>query len=119
MYKYSHHVLQLQYDIFFLKNGPKNLCCGSNNENVVNITIPFYGSSDIVSCAHSFSFLSFGFVHRRNWSLGSSVSIMTTDWVTGVRSPAEDFSSSVCVQTSSEAHPASYPVGTRGPFPGG
>jgi hypothetical protein len=40
---------------------------------------------------------------------------------TGVRSPAEakNFSSSLCVQTSSEAHPTSYPVGTGGPFPGG
>jgi hypothetical protein len=34
--------------------------------------------------------------------------------MTGVRSVAEakDFSSSLCVQTSSEAHQASYPVGT-------
>jgi hypothetical protein len=32
----------------------------------------------------------------------------------GLRSPAEakDFSSSPCAQTSSKAHPASYPVGT-------
>jgi hypothetical protein len=38
----------------------------------------------------------------------------------GVRFPAKanDFSSSLCVQTSSEAHPASYPMGTGGPFPG-
>jgi hypothetical protein len=38
-----------------------------------------------------------------------------------VRSPtgAEDFSSSPCVQTGSGAHPASYPVGTGGSFPGG
>jgi hypothetical protein len=28
---------------------------------------------------------------------------------------AKVFSSSHCVQNSSEAHPASYPVGTRGP----
>jgi hypothetical protein len=43
------------------------------------------------------------------------------DWVIGVRSPAgaEDFSSSVCVQTGSGAHPASCTMGTRGPFPGG
>jgi hypothetical protein len=35
---------------------------------------------------------------------------------TGVWSQAEakDFSSSLCVQTSSEAHPASYPMGTGG-----
>jgi hypothetical protein len=39
----------------------------------------------------------------------------------GVRSPAEekDFSSSLCVQTSSGAHPASCPIDTEGPFPGG
>jgi hypothetical protein len=38
-----------------------------------------------------------------------------------VRSPtgAEDFSSSPCVQTGSGAYPASYPMGTGGPFPGG
>jgi hypothetical protein len=43
------------------------------------------------------------------------------DRVIEVRSPtgAEDFSSSPCVQTGSEAHPASHPMGTRGPFPGG
>jgi hypothetical protein len=46
---------------------------------------------------------------------------MTTDWTTGVQSPAEakDFSSSLCVQTSSEGHPASYPMGTDGSFPEG
>jgi hypothetical protein len=34
------------------------------------------------------------------------------------QSPAEakNFSSSLCVQTSSEAHPASYPTGTGGSF---
>jgi hypothetical protein len=38
----------------------------------------------------------------------------------GVQSPAgvENFSSSLCVQTSFEAHPASYPMGTGGPFLG-
>jgi hypothetical protein len=30
----------------------------------------------------------------------------------------KDFSSSVCVQTRSGTHPASYTMGTRGPFPG-
>jgi hypothetical protein len=56
---------------------------------------------------------------------GSSGSIVSDygldDRVIEVRSPigAEDFSSSPCVQTSSEAHPASYPMGTGGPFPGG
>jgi hypothetical protein len=42
------------------------------------------------------------------------------DRVIGVRSPAEakDFSSSLCVQTGSGAHPASCTMGTVGPFPG-
>jgi hypothetical protein len=38
-----------------------------------------------------------------------------------VRSPtgAKDFSSSLCVQTGSGAHPASSPMDTGGPIPGG
>jgi hypothetical protein len=42
------------------------------------------------------------------------------DLATEVRSPtgAEDFSSCPCVQTGSGVHPASYPMGTVGPFPG-
>jgi hypothetical protein len=38
-----------------------------------------------------------------------------------VRSPAgaEDFSSNLCVQTGSRAHPASCTMGTGGPFPEG
>jgi hypothetical protein len=49
---------------------------------------------------------------------GISVNIMSDyrldNRETGVRSPAEakDFSSILCVQTSSEAHPASYPMGS-------
>jgi hypothetical protein len=31
----------------------------------------------------------------------------------------ESISSSLCVQTGSGAHPASHPMGTGGPFPGG
>jgi hypothetical protein len=43
------------------------------------------------------------------------------DRAIGLRSPAgaKDFSSILCVQTGSGAHPASYPMGTGGPFPGG
>jgi hypothetical protein len=58
-------------------------------------------------------------------SRGSSGSIVSDyglyDRVIEVRSPAgaEDFSSSPCVQTGSGAHPASYPMCTGGPFPGG
>jgi hypothetical protein len=56
---------------------------------------------------------------------GSSVSIMSgygvDDRAIEVRYPAEakDFSSTLCVQTGSGAHPASCTMGTGGPFPGG
>jgi hypothetical protein len=45
---------------------------------------------------------------------------LITDWATRFRPSAEakDFSSSLFVQTSSEAYPASYLIGTRGPFLG-
>jgi hypothetical protein len=41
--------------------------------------------------------------------------------MTGVESLAEanNFLSSVCVQTASDIHPSSYPVGTGGPSLGG
>jgi hypothetical protein len=54
----------------------------------------------------------------------SSVSIVSDhgleDRAIGVRSPAgaKNFSSSLFVQTSSGAHPASCTMGTGGPFPG-
>jgi hypothetical protein len=35
------------------------------------------------------------------------------------RQRRKDFSSSLCVQTDSAAHPASCTMGTAGPFPGG
>jgi hypothetical protein len=43
------------------------------------------------------------------------------DRAIGVRSPAgaKDFSSILCVQTGSGAHPASCPMVPGGPFPGG
>jgi hypothetical protein len=59
------------------------------------------------------------------WSRVSSGSIVSDyrldDRAIGVRTPAgaKDFSFSLCVQTGSEAHPASCTMGTGGPFPGG
>jgi hypothetical protein len=58
-------------------------------------------------------------------SLGSSGSIVSDYWLDdrakGFRSPAgaKDFSSILCVQTGSEAHPASCTMGNGGSFPGG
>jgi hypothetical protein len=53
--------------------------------------------------------------------VAQSVQCLTTDWTAGVRSPtdAEDFSSNLCAQTGSGAHPASCTTGTEGSFPGG
>jgi hypothetical protein len=53
--------------------------------------------------------------------VAQAVQCLTMGWTTGLRSPtgAGNFSSSPCVQTGSGAHPASYPMGTGGPFPGG
>jgi hypothetical protein len=55
---------------------------------------------------------------------GNSVSVVSDygldDRAIGVRSPAgtTDFSSNLCVQTGSGAHPAPCTMGTGGPFPG-
>jgi hypothetical protein len=59
--------------------------------------------------------------HTHTYGVAQSVLCLTTDSTIGVRSPteAEDFSSSLCVQTGSGAHPAPCPMGTGGPFPGG
>jgi hypothetical protein len=62
---------------------------------------------------------------KLNSSRVSSGSIVSDygldDWAIGVRSPAgvKDFSSILCVQTGSRAHPAFCTMGTGGPFPGG
>jgi hypothetical protein len=58
------------------------------------------------------------FTNERD-AAAQSVWRLTTGWMIGVRSPieAEDFSSSLCIQTGSGAHPASYPMGTGCPFP--
>jgi hypothetical protein len=54
-------------------------------------------------------------------AVAQSVQCLTTNWATGVRSQtaAEDFSSNLCIQTGSGAHPASYTMGTGGSFPAG
>jgi hypothetical protein len=57
------------------------------------------------------------------WSWDISVSIVSDyepdDQAIGIRSQAgaKDFSSSLCVQTGSEAHLVSCKIGTMGPFP--
>jgi hypothetical protein len=53
-----------------------------------------------------------------NCEPGSSVSIVS-GYGMDDRQRRNDFSSSLCVQTGSGAHPTSCTVGTEGPFPGG
>jgi hypothetical protein len=59
-------------------------------------------------------------LHSMSWV--SSVNIESDykldDWGS-ISAEAKDFSSSLCVQTSSEARPASYPVRTGARFTGG
>jgi hypothetical protein len=60
--------------------------------------------------------------YRSRVSSGSIVSDYgLDDRAIGAPSPAgaKDFSSILCVQTGSGAHPASCTMGTGGPFPGG
>jgi hypothetical protein len=63
-------------------------------------------------------------IRDTNGELGSSVSIVSDygldDRSIEVRCPAEanGFFSSLCVQTGSGAHPASFTMGTGGHFPG-
>jgi hypothetical protein len=72
------------------------------------------------STAWSFRNLIIRYLHRM--SRGSSVSIVSdyrldnSDSIPGI---GKIFFSSLCVQTGSEAHPASCTVGTGGPFPRG
>jgi hypothetical protein len=54
--------------------------------------------------------------------VAQTVQCLATSWTTGrsridPRHRRKDFSSSLCVQTGSRAHPASCPMGTGGPFP--
>jgi hypothetical protein len=64
-------------------------------------------------------------IKLRNMNRVSSGSIVSDcgldDRAFGVRSPAgaKIFPLSSCVQTGSGAHPATSPMGTGGPFPGG
>jgi hypothetical protein len=77
------------------------------------------------NCFHSNSAVCiYGYcmILRSRVSSGSIVSDYgLDDRAIGVRSPAgtKDFSSILCVQTGSGAHPASCTMGTGGPFLGG
>jgi hypothetical protein len=54
----------------------------------------------------------------QSWGSSVSISDYRLDHRGSIPAEAKEFSSSLCVQTSSGAHPASLPRGTGGPFPG-
>jgi hypothetical protein len=60
---------------------------------------------------------SVGYWYGEGAGVPNSVECTTTDWTTP--SNGKGFSSSLCVQTGSGAHPTSSPMGIRGPFPRG
>jgi hypothetical protein len=102
---------------FLFRGKCKDLCV-----NAISVHVTAYD----FSCILYLILIKFNLRTRtKSPSRGSSGSIVSDygldDRVVEVRSPtgAEDFSSSPCVQTGSGAHPASYPMGTGGPFPGG
>jgi hypothetical protein len=87
------------------------------------------GTSSLNTTPHGVRTMYYNFLYvfvyftHTNRSWGSSVSIVS-DYrleyrAMEVRFPAgaKDFSSNLCVQTGSGAHPASCPMGSRGPFP--
>jgi hypothetical protein len=61
------------------------------------------------------------YLGSRDSSVGIALAYGLDDWGSRVRFPtgAGNFSLHHCVQTDSGAHPTSYPMGTRGSFPGG
>jgi hypothetical protein len=81
---------------------------------------PFLNTSSrrVLKNSDNFTFL---ILQRSRSSSGSIVSdYWLDDRAIEVRSPpGAYFSSSPCVQTGSGAHPAFYPMGTGGSFPGG
>jgi hypothetical protein len=64
------------------------------------------------------SFYTAVYPRRQLWTSQSQCLYLLTIVNIESSEEAKDFSSSLCVQSSSEAHPASYPMGTGGPFPG-
>jgi hypothetical protein len=62
------------------------------------------------------------YLYKLEIRVAQSVWCLATGWTTGrsrfnPKQRRNDFSSSLCVQTGSGAHPASCTVGTGGPFP--
>jgi hypothetical protein len=62
-----------------------------------------------------------GFEESRDSSVGIALGYGLDDWGSRVRFPTGtgNFFPHHRVQNGSEAHPASYPMGTTGSFPGG
>jgi hypothetical protein len=108
---------------FVLSECDKYGCKGQEAFSVQSCS--FHNSYPIVSknLTSARSMLLFVYGCDRVSRVAQSVYCLATGWTTGrsrfhVRQRRKDFSSSLCVQTSSVAHPASSTMGTRSPAPG-
>jgi hypothetical protein len=95
-----------------------------NNFSPRLVCIKMYSLATLLDIKYDLQFIRLQ-IYIYIWSRVSSGSIVSDygldDRAIGVRSPAgaKDFSSILCVQTGSGAHPASCTMGSGGPFPGG
>jgi hypothetical protein len=67
-----------------------------------------------MQCKHEQNFITYSTVRE---PCNSIVTVYRLDGRGSLPTGAKDFSSSLCVQIDSGAHPASYSMGTGGPFP--
>jgi hypothetical protein len=90
--------------------------------NLIRVSNTLTFASKFSQLILNFSFLIVPLTLKsRDSSVGIATDYGLDDWMIGVRIPAGagNFSLRHRVQTGSGAHPASYPMGTRGSFPGG
>jgi hypothetical protein len=92
------------------------------NGSVVSVTATQFGPLRPVLCCEQFHLREFGrLLKSRDSSVGIALGYGLDDQGSRVRFPAwaGNFSLHHRIQKGSEAHSASYPMGTRGSFPGG
>jgi hypothetical protein len=82
---------------------------------------PDYINCLVVFISHQPQIVIYRFISTASFSGSIASDYGLDDRAIGVRFPAgaKDFSSILCVQTGSGAHPAPCTMGTGGPFPGG
>jgi hypothetical protein len=87
---------------------------------IITIALGSTNYVDLNIWGSAYTYFRYAFLQSR---VAQSVECLAMGWTTGrssfdPRQRIKDFSSSLCVQTGSGAHPASCSVGTGGPFYG-